>query len=185
MSKLGRRIITIPEGVQVTVGDQKVKVSGPKGNLDFKMKLACEIKIENNLLQIIPKNQDTRSKRLWGLTRAQIKNMVVGVSEGYQKTLELIGVGFRAKTEDARHLVLSLGFSHPVEFEAPEGIELVVEKNKIKISGIDKQKVGQTAAIIRSIKKPEPYKGKGIKYSDEIIRRKAGKAVAKIEGGKE
>lgn len=184
MSKLGKKPILIPEDVKVNVENKTVKVSGPKGELEYKLKLDCDIKIGENLLKIIPKRQDKFSKSLFGLTRAMIQNMVLGTKDGFGKVLELVGVGFKAELVGNK-LVLHVGFSHLVEIESEEGIEFKVEKNKITVSGIDKQKVGQIAAKIRAVKPPEPYKGKGIRYVDEIIRKKPGKVVAEIEGGKE
>ncbi len=181
MSKLGRKPILFPEDVKVTCDNKTVKVSGPRGELEYKLRLDCDIEIKDNLLKVISKRDDKFSKSLFGLTRAKIQNMVVGTKDGFEKVLELVGVGFRAELVGDK-LILNLGFSHPVEIKAQEGIELKVEKNKIKISGIDKEKVGQMAAKIRATKPPEPYKGKGIKYADEIIKKKPGKMVAKIEG---
>ncbi len=181
MSKLGRKPITIPEDVKVTYDNETVKVTGPKGELEYKLRLDCDIEIKDNLLKIIPKRDDKFSKSLFGLTRAKIQNMVIGVKDGFKKVLELIGVGFRAELAGDK-LILNLGFSHPVEIKVQKDIELKVEKNKIKISGSDKEKVGQIAAKIRAIKPPEPYKGKGIKYAQEIIKKKPGKMVAKTEG---
>jgi len=184
MSKLGKKPITIPFGVQVVVENNIVKVSGPKGNLEYPLRLDCDIEIEDNILKISSKRDDKFSKSLFGLTRAIIQNMVIGVKDGFEKVLELVGVGYRAEISNDK-LILQIGFSHPVEVKIPEGIEFKVEKNKIKINGINKQQVGEIAAKIRAIRPPEPYKGKGIKYTDEIIRRKPGKAIAKTEGAKE
>lgn len=180
MSKLGKKPIAIPEDVRVTLDGKTIKVIGPKGELDFYIRLDCDIKIENNLIQIITKRKDNFSKSLFGMTRSQIKNMIVGVKDGYEKELILVGVGYRVELTNNK-LILSVGFSHPIEVMTEAGIEFKVEKNKIKIIGIDKQKVGQMAAKIRAVKIPEPYKGKGIRYSDEIVKKKPGKLAAKAE----
>ncbi len=181
MSKLGRKPITIPEDVQVTYDNKTIKVIGSKGELEYKLRLDCDIEIKDNLLKIISKRNDKFSKSLFGLTRAKIQNMVIGVKDGFEKVLELVGVGFRAELAGDK-LILNVGFSHSVEIKTQKDIEFKVEKNKIKISGSDKEKVGQMAAKIRAIKPPEPYKGKGIKYAQEIIKKKPGKMVAKTEG---
>ncbi len=183
MSNLGRKPIVIPEDVKVTIEGNNIKVSGPKGELEYSWKLAGKVKINDNLVKIIPQRKDQKSKSLWGLTRTRILNMIAGVKNGFEKQLELRGVGFKAEVSQNK-LIMKLGFSHPVEIKALEGIEVKVEKNKIIISGIDKQKVGQFAASVRAIKPPEPYKGKGIKYLDEIVRKKPGKTIAKTEGEK-
>lgn len=183
MSRIGKKPIEIPNGVEIkiTAGDDtqktQVSVKGSKGTLD--VSVPSEVKIEQKDKELIftVKNPEAGSdKALWGLTRTLIKNAILGVTEGFSKELEINGVGFKAALQ-GKKLVLNVGFSHPVEYDLPEGITAEVEKNNIKISGIDKQKVGQTAAEIRAVKKPEPYKGKGIKYADEQIRRKAGKVV--------
>jgi len=184
MSKIGRKPISIPEGVNVVLDNKTIKVNGPKGNLEFCLPLDLEIKIADGMLKIGSKHSDKVSKSLFGLTRSMIKNMIIGVEKGFEKELELVGVGYRAEV-NGDILQLKVGFSHPIEVKAPAGIEFKVEKNKIKVIGIDKQLVGQVAAKIRAIRPPEPYKGKGIKYVDEIIRRKPGKSIAKTEGGKE
>jgi large subunit ribosomal protein L6 len=183
MSKIGKKPITIPEGVKINIENDIVKVSGPKGNLEYQLVLHCDIEFVDDKIIIKSTKQDKNSKSMYGLTRSLIKNMVVGVSEGFEKELEMVGVGYRAEP-NGKDLILKVGFSHPVQVKCPDEIEFKVEKNKIKVIGIDKQLVGQVAAKIRAIRKPEPYKGKGIKYSDEIIRRKPGKAIAKTEGGK-
>jgi len=185
MSRLGKKPIIIPDDVKVNLENNTLKVSGPKGNLEFKVKLDAKIEITDNKVQIISHRKDKFSKSLYGLTRTLLKNMIIGVKDGFSKELELVGVGYRAQLEGTNKLILNEGFSHPIIIEALNGIELKVEKNKIIVLGIDKQKVGQMAAKIRAIKKPEPYKGKGIKYSDEVIKRKAGKVVVKTEEAKE
>ena len=153
-------------------------VKGPKGTLERTLPSVLTIKQENGELKVERPNDEKETRALHGLTRALINNMVVGVTEGYTKTLEINGVGYRA-AKQGKKLTLSLGFSHPVEMEDPEGIETKVVDNKIEVTGIDKEKVGQYAAVIRDKKKPEPYKGKGIKYIDETIRRKVGKTGKK------
>ena len=177
MSRLGRMSIEIPAGVTVTISNSDINVKGPKGTLDYKMRPEVEAKIEGNELKVSPKFDAARVNQYWGLTRSLIASMVEGVSKGFEKKLELVGVGYRAK-QNGKNISLTLGFSHPVEITAPEGIQLeAVDNTNIFIRGYDKRLVGQVAATIRKLRKPEPYKGKGIKYSDEIIRRKAGKAA--------
>ena len=180
MSRIGRLPVAIPAGVEVTVADGNVvTVKGPKGTLERALPTELEIKVEDGHVVVTRPNDLKRIKALHGLTRSLIHNMVVGVSEGYTKELEVNGVGYKA-AKQGKKLVLSLGYSHPVEMEDPEGLESVLDgQNKITIKGIDKQKVGQYAAEIREKRKPEPYKGKGIKYADEVIRRKVGKTGKK------
>ncbi len=179
MSRIGRMPIAIPAGVTVEVAENNhVTVKGPKGTLERVLPIEMEIKVEGAEVTVTRPNDLKKMKSLHGLTRTLINNMVVGVSNGYTKELEVNGVGYRASKAD-KVLTLSLGYSHPVEMVDPEGIESKVEGNKIIISGIDKEKVGQYAAEIRDKRRPEPYKGKGIKYSDEVIRRKVGKTGKK------
>jgi large subunit ribosomal protein L6 len=178
MSRIGKLPIEIKEGVNVTLEGRNVKVTGPKGELNFKVNPVIGIEMVDGRVVVSEKKNTRDSGNFYGLTRTLISNMIVGVSEGFEKKLEFTGVGYRANME-ARDLVMALGFSHPVRYTPREGIEIKVEKNVITVSGIDKQLVGQTAAEIRELKKPEPYKGKGIKYEGERIRRKAGKAAAK------
>ena len=179
MSRIGRMPVAIPAGVTVEVAEGNVvTVKGAKGTLTRELAKEMEIKIEDGTVVVTRPNDLKRMKSLHGLTRTLISNMVVGVSEGYTKTLEVNGVGYKA-AKAGKKLTLSLGYSHPVEMEDPEGIETKVEGNKIVVSGINKEKVGQYAAEIREKRKPEPYKGKGIKYSDEVIRRKVGKTGKK------
>lgn len=183
MSRIGKLPIPIPTGVTVQVADRHVTATGPKGNLALTMPARVQAKLEKNILQVTVKNPESQTDRaLWGLTRVLISNMVTGVTQGFQKQLEINGVGFKAQVS-GQNLVLNLGFSHPVTFAIPAGITITVEKNVVTIAGVDKQLVGETAAKIRSLKKPEPYKGKGIKYTTEVIRRKAGKVV-KATGAK-
>ena len=179
MSRIGRMPIAVPAGVTVDLAEgNKITVKGPKGTLERTLVPEMDIKIENGEIIVSRPNDLKRMKSLHGLTRTLIKNMVVGVTEGYEKKLEVNGVGYRA-AKAGKKLTLSLGYSHPVEREDPDGIETKVEGNIITVSGINKEKVGQYAAEIREKRKPEPYKGKGIKYSDEVIRRKVGKTGKK------
>ena len=180
MSRIGRMPFAIPAGVTVTIAENNhVTVKGPKGTLERALPLEMTIKQEGDDIVVSRPNDLKKNKSLHGLTRTLIHNMVVGVTEGYEKVLEVNGVGYRA-AKQGNKLVLSLGYSHPVEMVDPEGITSVLDgQNIIKVQGIDKEKVGQYAAEIRSKRKPEPYKGKGIKYSTEVIRRKVGKTGKK------
>ncbi|MDO4343220.1 MAG: 50S ribosomal protein L6 [Eubacteriales bacterium] len=179
MSRIGRMPVVIPAGVTVTVAEgNKVTVKGSKGTLERVLPAEMDIKVEDGHVIVTRPNDLKKMKSLHGLTRTLIHNMVVGVSEGYTKVLEVNGVGYRA-AKQGNKLTLSLGYSHPVEMIDPEGLEAVVEGNKITVKGIDKEKVGQYAAEIREKRAPEPYKGKGIKYADEVIRRKVGKTGKK------
>ena len=180
MSRIGRLPVTVPAGVTVEIAENnKVTVKGPKGTLVRELPVEMEIKLEEDKVVVTRPNDLKRMKSLHGLTRTLINNMVVGVSTGYQKVLEVNGVGYRA-AKSGNKLTLNLGYSHPVEMIDPEGIEAVCEgQNKIIVKGIDKEKVGQYAAEIRDKRRPEPYKGKGIKYADEVIRRKVGKTGKK------
>ncbi len=178
MSRVGKKPILIPQGVEVEIKGQNVRVKGPKGEISREFRPELDIAMEDGKVIVKIKKETKQTKALWGLTRALIFNMVAGVTLGYEKKLEIEGVGFKANV-DAGNLVLNMGFSHPVNVIAPEGIKFSVEKNVITISGIKKDLVGQMAAKIRQVKKPEPYKGKGIRYQGEQIRRKLGKkAVA-------
>ena len=180
MSRIGRMPIAVPAGVTVDIAENnKVTVKGPKGTLERVLVPEMEIKVDGAVMTVNRPNDLKRMKALHGLTRTLLNNMVVGVTDGYQKVLEVNGVGYRAAKQGSK-LVLSLGYSHPVEMEDPEGLETVLEgQNKIVVKGIDKEKVGQYAAEIRDQRRPEPYKGKGIKYADETIRRKVGKTGKK------
>ena len=179
MSRIGRMPVAIPAGVTVEIAEGNVvTVKGPKGTLVRELPHEMDIKIEDGHLIVSIPNDLKRMKSLHGLTRTLIHNMTIGVSEGYTKTLEVNGVGYRA-AKAGKKLTLNLGYSHPVEMEDPEGIETKVDGNKIIVSGISKEKVGQYAAEIRDKRRPEPYKGKGIKYADEVIRRKVGKTGKK------
>ena len=179
MSRIGRMPIAIPAGVTVEIAENnKVTVKGPKGTLERVLPAEMEIKVEGAEIVVTRPNDLKKMKSLHGLTRTLINNMVVGVTTGYEKKLEVNGVGYKV-SKAGKKLTLSLGFSHPVEMEDPEGIETTVDNNIIVVKGIDKEKVGQFAAEIRDKRRPEPYKGKGIKYADEVIRRKVGKTGKK------
>ena len=180
MSRIGKMPIAIPAGVTVEIAENnKVTVKGPKGTLERVLPSEMDIKMEGSEIVVSRPNDLKKMKSLHGLTRTLINNMVIGVTEGYEKKLEVNGVGYRAQKQ-GKKLVLSLGYSHPVEMEDPEGLETVLDgQNIIVVKGIDKEKVGQYAAEIRAKRAPEPYKGKGIKYADEVIRRKVGKTGQK------
>ena len=179
MSRIGRLPVVVPAGVTVEVKENNcVVVKGSKGTLERNLPVEMDIKVEDGHVVVTRPNYLKKMKALHGLTRTLIHNMVVGVSEGYEKVLEVNGVGYRAQKQ-GKKLVLSLGYSHPVEMEDPEGLETTVDGNKITVKGISKEKVGQYAAEIREKRRPEPYKGKGIKYADEVIRRKVGKTGKK------
>ena len=180
MSRIGRMPVAIPAGVTVTIAENNlVTVKGPKGTLERELPVEMNIKEEDGHIVVTRPNDLKKMKSLHGLTRTLINNMVVGVTDGYEKVLEVNGVGYRAQKQ-GKKLVLSLGYSHPVEMEDPEGLETVLDgQNIIVVKGIDKEKVGQYAAEIRAKRAPEPYKGKGIKYADEVIRRKVGKTGKK------
>ena len=179
MSRIGRMPIAVPAGVTVDIAENNhVTVKGRKGTLERTLPAEMDIKLEGDTIVVTRPNDLKKMKSLHGLTRTLINNMVVGVSTGYEKKLEVNGVGYKA-AKAGKKLTLSLGYSHPVEMEDPEGLESVVEGNTITVKGIDKEKVGQYAAEIRSKREPEPYKGKGVKYVDEVIRRKVGKTGKK------
>ena len=178
MSRIGKQPIDIPAGVTITVGESAITVAGPKGQLIVPVQPMTNTKVEGTQAIVTRKDDEPKSRAWHGLQRALLNNAVVGVTKGFEKKLEINGVGFRL-SGGGREIEMALGFSHPVKYQAPEGIELTTNKMEITVSGIDKQKVGQVAAEIRSLKKPEPYKGKGIKYADEVIIRKAGKAGKK------
>lgn len=175
MSRIGKLPIEIPAGVTITVESDVISVKGPKGELTVPHLSDVTVTLADNQAIVTRKDDEFIAKAQHGLQRALLNNAVIGVTKGYTKQLEVNGVGFRVNG-GGQQIEMSLGFSHPVKYTAQDGVTLTVEKMTITVSGIDKQAVGQTAAEIRSIKKPEPYKGKGIKYSDEIVRRKAGKA---------
>lgn len=175
MSRIGKKPIEIPTGVEVEMMGREVKIKGPKGEISQEIPSELKLKIEEKKLSLLPVAKTKRSKSLWGLSRALLQNNVRGVKEGYEKKLELKGIGYRASVKDEKNLSLEIGFSHSVNMPIPEGIAAVVEKNIITVSGTDKQKVGETAAKIRKLRPPEPYKGKGIRYLGEKVRIKEGK----------
>jgi large subunit ribosomal protein L6 len=179
MSRIGKAPITVPKGVTVDLKGNDVKVKGPKGELSRTIRPEIAIKMEDDKVVLTTINDDRMSRSLHGLSRTLVANMVKGVSDGFDKVLEMTGVGYRA-TMDGKKLVLALGYSHPVEIEPPQGLEIAVGKgNVITVSGIDKQAVGDLASFIREKRPPEVYKGKGVRYKGEVIRRKAGKAAGK------
>ena len=180
MSRIGNKAITIPAGVEVTIASgNEVTVKGPKGTLTRQFNSDLGIKIEENILTVTRPNEEKHTKQLHGTTRALLANMVEGVSEGFTKELELVGIGFRAAVS-GKKLTLNVGYSHPVEFAVVEGISVECPSaTEIKVSGIDKQRVGEFAANVRAVRKPEPYKGKGIRYKGEYVRRKEGKTAGK------
>lgn len=180
MSRIGNKAITIPAGVDISISSaNEVTVKGPKGTLTRQFSPLMDIKVDEGVLSVARQNEQKHTKQLHGTTRALINNMVVGVSEGFMKELQLVGIGFRANLK-GKVLELLVGYSHPVNIEIEDGLTCEVPSNtEIKISGIDKQRVGECAANIRAVRKPEPYKGKGIRYKDEYIRRKEGKTAAK------
>jgi large subunit ribosomal protein L6 len=176
MSKIGKNPIEIPEGVEVELKDRVIKVKGPKGELEMELRKEIEVEIKDKEIKV-----SSTDNALWGLFRSLIFNMIEGVTNGFEKKLQIVGVGWKAEVKDKK-LVLNVGYSHPVEMEIPEGIDIKAEKDIITVSGIDKQLVGQVAAEIRSRRKPEPYKGKGIRYIDEVVKLKAGKKAVGVEG---
>jgi len=179
VSRIGRKPIPVPQGVEVKVEGNTVTVKGPKGSLTREFHPDMKITFDGSQILVERPSDEKEHKALHGLTRTLINNMIVGVTSGYQKSLELVGVGYRA-AKQGRKLVLTVGYSHPVEMDPPEGIEVEVPaQNQIIVKGIDKELVGNFAATIRAVREPEPYKGKGIKYTDEVIRRKAGKTGGK------
>ena len=177
MSRIGKAPIPVPDGVQVDVKGSDLTVTGPKGTLNHTIPESVEVQVEDGVLTVTRANDERRSRALHGLTRSLVNNMVVGVSQGFRKDLEIVGVGYRAAANNPGQITLSLGFSHPVVVQAPDGITFEVpEPTKIGVIGIDKQAVGQVAATIRAWREPEPYKGKGVRYAGERVLRKAGKA---------
>ncbi|MDO8574768.1 MAG: 50S ribosomal protein L6 [bacterium] len=181
MSKIGKKLIEIPSGVTVAIEDGLVKVKGPKGELEYKIPRELKVTLMENKIAVLPIAKSKKTPALWGTIRAVIANMVSGVTNGFEKKLEIEGIGFKVQTQ-GNDLVLNLGFSHQIFFKVPDGVKVDILKNTITISGISKELVGQTAANIRALKKPEPYKGKGIRYAGEIIKRKVGKKVAGTTG---
>lgn len=184
MSRIGKKPVVIPEGVTVELKDNMLKAKGSRGELSLPIHPKVAVEQADNVLTIVVKHPDNKQERaLWGLFRSLVANTILGVTVGFTKILEINGVGYKAAIS-GKKLTLNLGYSHPIDMDIPEGLEAKVEKNIITITGSDKQAVGQFAAVIREHRRPEPYKGKGIKYSDEIIRRKAGKVVKAVGGGK-
>jgi len=178
MSRIGRSPIPVPAGVTVEVNDRHVKVTGPKGTLEREMPRDITLRQDDGVLLVERPDDQRQHRALHGLTRSLVNNMVVGVTDGFQRDLEIVGVGYRAAATTATKLDLALGFSHPVSVDAPQGITFETPApTRITVRGIDKEIVGQVAANIRSIRKPEPYKGKGVRYAGEVVRRKAGKAA--------
>lgn len=178
MSRIGRQPITVPAGVNIDIADGRVQVRGPKGELAHTLPTQISVRREDGTLVVERASDERTDRALHGLTRTLVANMVVGVTDGFTRRLEINGVGYRAAAV-GNNLVLQLGFSHPVIYPAPEGISFVVQGNAVTVSGFDKQLVGEVAAQIRRVRPPEPYKGKGVKYAEEVIRRKAGKAGTK------
>lgn len=174
MSRIGKKPILIPQGVEVKIERNIVTIKGPKGELSREIRPEIKVETKDNQIFLSPKIESKRTKAFWGLTRALLSNMIKGVTEGYEKKLEIEGLGFRASLE-GEDLVLEVGFTHPVKIKARPGIKFSVEKNIITVSGADIELVGQIASQIRKVKPPEPYKGKGIRYSGEVVRRKIGK----------
>ena len=183
MSRIGKKVIEVPKGVEVKIQGQLVSVKGPKGSLSFTIHEGVSAAMEGSEIKVSCPSSEKLYRSLFGLTRKMISNMVVGVTTGFEKNLELNGVGYRAEKQ-GRNISLSLGYSHPVVLTPPEGVEIAVEKQtKVKVTGADRQKVGQMAALIRGVREVEPYKGKGVKYDNEIVRRKAGKAAKSAGAG--
>ena len=184
MSRIGKKPIILPSGVTATMTGTQFSVTGPKGTLTMEVHPLVAVNINSQeILVSVKKTEDKKEKSLWGLSRSLIQNLADGVTKGFEKKLEINGVGFKVAASPTS-LTLNLGFSHPIEMPIPKDLQATVDKNVITISGNDKQRVGQFAAEIRELKKPEPYKGKGIKYIDEVILRKAGKVVKAVGGGK-
>lgn len=178
MSRVGKMPISIPSGVDLKIAESVIEVKGPKGTLSLATHPAIAVILENNMLSVNPVEDSRIARQQHGLRRTLLANAVTGVTKGFEKSLEVIGVGYKVNLQ-GNTIVLSVGYSHPVNFALPDGIQAKVENNKITVSGCDKQVVGEVAAQIRRVRPPEPYKGKGIKYSDETIRRKAGKSGGK------
>ena len=178
MSRIGNNPVPIPKGVDIKIDGDKLSVKGPKGRLELQLNPKVEVRLEEDKA-VVSISEDTKETRsLHGLFRVLVSNMVTGVTNGFERVLEIVGVGYRAELK-GRTAVFYLGYSQPINFDLPEGIDARIEKTKIILSGIDKELLGKTAAKIRSFRRPEPYKGKGVKYADEIVRRKAGKTGAK------
>lgn len=184
MSRVGKKPVILPQGVTAELKDRTLTVSGPKGNLMLALHPKVQVAVTGSEITIdVAKKDDKKERALWGLFRSLAQNLVDGVVKGFEKKLEVNGVGFKVAIAGSK-LTLNLGFSHPIDVEIPKDLQVAVEKNVITISGTDKQRVGQFAAEVRDLRKPEPYKGKGIKYEDEVILRKAGKVVKAVGGAK-
>ncbi len=185
MSRIGKQPVMIPAGVEVKLSDEAVEVKGPNGTLKTELHPVVKVELqdleEGKAVVVNPIDAgDPVAKAMWGTVRANIANLVTGVTEGFSKSLEVVGVGYKVNMK-GKDVVFDVGYSHPVEFKVPEGINVAIEKNNVTVSGADRQMVGEVAARMRKIRKPEPYKGKGIKYADEVVRRKAGKAAKAAE----
>ena len=180
MSRIGKKPITVPKGVEIKKDGNAVTVKGPKGTVKTALVPGIDVKVDNNVVQFTRNDDEKQSRAFHGLVRALVANNVIGVTTGFKRELDIVGVGYRAEVK-GKEVVFQLGYSHPVRFPIPQGIEIAVDAKSghITVTGVDKQKVGQVAAEIRGLREPDPYKGKGIKYSDEVIRRKAGKAAGK------
>jgi len=179
MSRVGKKFITLPKGVEVRQEGESITVKGPKGSLSTRLVAGISMKLEDGGVQVLRANEERQTRAFHGLIRALVANNVLGVSEGFKRELDIIGVGYRAEVK-GKEVQFQLGYSHPVKFPIPEGVDIAIDKaGHIIITGMDKQRVGQTAAEIRSLREPDPYKGKGIKYTEEVVRRKAGKAAGK------
>ena len=183
MSRIGKKPIQIPQNVKVDLQDGELRVEGPKGKLSMNIHPEIKVQVEGNTIRVERPSDEPFHRAMHGTTAALIRNMIKGVTEGYTKVLEVVGLGYRAAVK-GNTLELHLGFSHPVVYPIPPDVKIEVKENKIYVSGIDKQKVGQVCAQIRAFRKPDPYKGKGIRYEGEVIRLKAGKAAGKGKGGK-
>ena len=175
MSRIGKKTIAVPKGVTVTLDGQNITVKGPKGELSVTIAEPITVSLEDGVVTVARPDDERESRSLHGLSRTLINNMIIGVTDGYSKGLEIVGTGYRVQAK-GQDLEFALGYSHPVPVKAPQGITFTVEGNKVTVAGIDKQQVGETAANIRKLRRPDPYKGKGVRYAGEQIRRKAGKA---------
>jgi len=182
MSRIGKTPILIPQDVEIKIEGERVFIKGPKGEVVYEIPENFVLEKRENVISVVPKKMSKKTKSLWGTTRAILSNYIKGVKEGFEKKLEIRGIGYKASLEDEKTLVLEVGYSHPVKIKVPQQIEVKVEKNIITVSGIDKQKVGEFAAKIRAVRKPEPYKGKGIRYLGEHVRKKEGKKAATTTG---
>ena len=178
MSRVGKKPIPIPDKTQISYKDRVINVKGEKGALERTIHPDVDIKIDGGMVSVITNSENRTSHAFWGLTRSLIANMITGVNKGFERALEINGIGYRAEL-NGQCIIFNLGYSHPINFDLPEGISASLEKNNIKLSGIDKELLGQTAAAIRKLRPPEPYKGKGIRYEGEVVRRKEGKTGAK------